>query len=437
MSTGSNRMEFPKRNWITAIAIFGVLAIGLVLLLTSNEGGGSDELDSAVQSLSITTSAVDLSEALRHSADLAGRGQLAKAQRLAGDVEADASGLAKRAAVGPTIPASLPETIDSIARSASQMEEVQNQLSETSQTADSSMGKLAALKSEKTSLNKTAKQALSTTKALDRATNSLAEALEDQRLALAEEDALSTEQEDTIKEAEAVLNSPSGSTSGSLEHAIDKVSDRLDESIDVGPFVSGPYDCGAVPDSSTTVILNEGSFSCTKAVDIALNSSGPNNATGPNGWDCSGFAQDLDGAAVQGTAGYACSGANGVRISVVVAAAESEPVGLDWFQSPSGNILCAISSDQVRCDIGEKSWTAPRPASCDLDWGNGLAVGSGPAEVVCAGDTVQAEGVPSLEYGQSSQVGQFKCESSESGMRCENTATGNGFLISQSTYEVF
>ena len=45
-----------------------------------------------------------------------------------------------------------------------------------------------------------------------------------------------------------------------------------------------------------------------------------------------------------------------------------------FFQSPSGNIACAMGGGIVRCDILEHSWSPPpKPSSCDLDWGNGVA----------------------------------------------------------------
>jgi hypothetical protein len=109
---------------------------------------------------------------------------------------------------------------------------------------------------------------------------------------------------------------------------------------------------------------------------------------------------------------------------------------LRLFQSPSGNIGCAMSSGelgvQVRCDIGVRSWTAPpKPASCDLDWGQGVYVGRrGRAGYVCAGDTTLHQG-PRLAYGKSITLGHLHSTSLTSGVTCTNRTDGHGFSISR------
>ena len=48
-----------------------------------------------------------------------------------------------------------------------------------------------------------------------------------------------------------------------------------------------------------------------------------------------------------------------------------------FFASPSRNIGCVVSRASARCDIVRHTWKAPRrPASCELDWGSYLTVGS-------------------------------------------------------------
>jgi hypothetical protein len=108
------------------------------------------------------------------------------------------------------------------------------------------------------------------------------------------------------------------------------------------------------------------------------------------------------------------------------------------FQSPSGNIGCYISRDGARCDIREKSWTAPpKPKNCELDWGSGAAVGEkGRAGIVCAGDTTLSQG-HRLAYGKSVSKGSFRCVSRMSGMRCVNRKSGHGFVLSRESYKLF
>jgi hypothetical protein len=111
------------------------------------------------------------------------------------------------------------------------------------------------------------------------------------------------------------------------------------------------------------------------------------------------------------------------------------------FQSPTGNIGCVLIGGIARCDIVQRDWSPPaRPASCSsqVDYGQGLEIGrSGPAKVVCAGDTTRNPGAPKLAYGSGSQVGDFVCVSRSSGVTCTNRFNGHGFLISVQSYKLF
>lgn len=108
------------------------------------------------------------------------------------------------------------------------------------------------------------------------------------------------------------------------------------------------------------------------------------------------------------------------------------------FRSPSGNIGCYIAPDSARCDIRDRNWTPPAPpADCDLDYGQGVEVTpTGPASLVCAGDTAFDPTSPALAYGESIQAGVIRCTSSESGMDCTSTTSGHGFTISREAYRV-
>jgi hypothetical protein len=110
------------------------------------------------------------------------------------------------------------------------------------------------------------------------------------------------------------------------------------------------------------------------------------------------------------------------------------------FSSPTGNIGCVVfdkpDTVEARCDISQKRWQPPpKPADCQLAYGQGIALGD-TAAVVCAGDT--ALGAPKqLSYGSAVKVGRFLCTSREAGMTCENTQTGHGFELSQESYRIF
>jgi hypothetical protein len=110
---------------------------------------------------------------------------------------------------------------------------------------------------------------------------------------------------------------------------------------------------------------------------------------------------------------------------------------LRFFQSPSGNISCAMNRQGARCEIAQKEWELPKPRGCDLDWGSSISLGDGPAEATCAGDTVALPEAPVLAYGELSRKRPIECTSSRSGVRCQNTRTGHGFLISRQVYRLF
>ena len=112
-------------------------------------------------------------------------------------------------------------------------------------------------------------------------------------------------------------------------------------------------------------------------------------------------------------------------------------LNLEAFQSPSGNIACVMTQRSVRCDIAERNWNPPpAPAACQGDYGQGIQLpASGPADFVCAGDTVLNPQAETLPYGSSSQSGSITCESEEAGIECENES-GGGFTLSREQYDL-
>lgn len=109
------------------------------------------------------------------------------------------------------------------------------------------------------------------------------------------------------------------------------------------------------------------------------------------------------------------------------------------FQSPSHNIGCALTKKYVRCDIREHSWpTPPKPADCDVDYGQGVAVDQhGRAGYVCAGDTALDPTAPVLDYGDRISKGNIRCASKTKGMRCVNLDTKDGFFLSRDVVKLF
>ncbi len=113
-------------------------------------------------------------------------------------------------------------------------------------------------------------------------------------------------------------------------------------------------------------------------------------------------------------------------------------VHLTTFRSPTGNIGCVAFGGGVRCDIRDRDWSPPpRPASCPLDYGQGLSVGpNSRGRLVCAGDTALNPQARPLAYGTASRAGNVMCVSRETGMTCTNSA-GHGFFLSIQRYRAF
>jgi hypothetical protein len=111
---------------------------------------------------------------------------------------------------------------------------------------------------------------------------------------------------------------------------------------------------------------------------------------------------------------------------------------LRLFHTPGANIGCELfvgkgtAGGAARCDIANRSWAPPpRPASCKLDYGNGLIVLShGRGRFTCAGDTALHQG-RALGAGHFVKAGPYKCTSLGSAVRCLNRRTKHGFEISQ------
>jgi hypothetical protein len=87
------------------------------------------------------------------------------------------------------------------------------------------------------------------------------------------------------------------------------------------------------------------------------------------------------------------------------------------FYSPTKNVSCQLLPDSVYC----QTRTPPRSVKMTTDGSYKVCEG-------CLGDP--GEHTPVLAYGNSTQVGPFKCVSESSGVTC--TTGGKGFSISRS-----
>ena len=100
---------------------------------------------------------------------------------------------------------------------------------------------------------------------------------------------------------------------------------------------------------------------------------------------------------------------------------------LQW-QSPSGNISCLIGEGQVRCDINDMDFTAPKPANCSMGVPKAVVMSMNKAPAFqCISDTVADPSNPVLAYGASTHGEAFTCTSKEDGMHCTDDNSGHSF----------
>jgi hypothetical protein len=109
-----------------------------------------------------------------------------------------------------------------------------------------------------------------------------------------------------------------------------------------------------------------------------------------------------------------------------------------FFQTPSGNIACALRSDGVRCNIDRRDWSPPPPPKyCNLDWGDAVELHRNGSTFLCAGDTAADPDNPVLPYGEGAAVGSFLCESQKQKLVCVNVRTQHGFWLSVQEVNLF
>lgn len=424
---------------MTRKQLVGGLLVGVVVL-----GGGayllfgnkSDDsgVDSAVADLGLVADGIQATNQTQKAGGLAAKGSYSEAARLAGESSDDLSDLRTKA----TSTGSSPDVVRSLTTASRASREVSFAARGLENAKQAVKGTdVQRLSRAERQLKASSRLARQLTRQLNRSKRLFAKAIRSLTAELERLDSLSDSARQVSDEASTQISEPTPPAlqQGMIDQ-IDTESALLASRLDWVEPRPGPRSCGE-SDAGVEVVVNSGNVACSEAFFVLDNSSGPNSSTAPDGWDCSSFASDLEGREIQGSAGYSCTGSDSARISFIASVAVSAQA-LESFQTPSGNIFCRMDEGGARCDISEKIYEPPyRPASCSLDWGNSLAVGStGPGEVLCAGDTVKDPSAPVLGYGQASTVGSITCTVEESGVSCDNEATGNGFTLSKMSIDL-
>ena len=104
-------------------------------------------------------------------------------------------------------------------------------------------------------------------------------------------------------------------------------------------------------------------------------------------------------------------------------------ITVDSFSSPSGNITCSFTADGVSCGIKESDWAEDGYASC-----SGSQVGVLSATKDKAGQSCESAvpgGGNALAYGAAATKSDFACHSTQDGISCWNTKTGQSFALAR------
>jgi hypothetical protein len=131
-----------------------------------------------------------------------------------------------------------------------------------------------------------------------------------------------------------------------------------------------------------------------------------------------------------------------VAATIALPATARADVTTHEFQSPSGDIVCEISTGSdgtggVFCDIGTYG-PPPYSPDCPQSWGVrfGLDQGNEPVSQ-CQEDTIIPGSIPSnrglgtLAYGKTASAGTITCASEPAGMTCTDSSTGHFFRVSR------
>ena len=109
----------------------------------------------------------------------------------------------------------------------------------------------------------------------------------------------------------------------------------------------------------------------------------------------------------------------------------------EYFASPSGNIVCALTADSADCVISNFSYEPADLSSCDGEEAGGhLRVEPAGASMPCD-PLVVAGDVSVLDYGESTSAHGYTCESAETGVTCRHDESDYGFSVARASYDLF
>ena len=117
------------------------------------------------------------------------------------------------------------------------------------------------------------------------------------------------------------------------------------------------------------------------------------------------------------------------------------------FQSPSGDVLCAMTSGHdindpanygkgaVACQVF-RTYPQPPLPDCPVAGREYDLVQGTPASLGCQGGAIVGSLPPTLDYGQTRSVGTITCDVEPSGVTCTDSSTGHFLRLSRDSYQL-
>ncbi len=116
--------------------------------------------------------------------------------------------------------------------------------------------------------------------------------------------------------------------------------------------------------------------------------------------------------------------------------------GAQTFSTPTGNIVCTISSQGVRCSIARLA-KDPKPNVGECTGYVGYVAelrSTGPTLPCVATEDLPGganDSLPVLEYGKKQTVNNYECESLRTGMKCYDINNNRGFNVARAGITTF
>jgi hypothetical protein len=106
------------------------------------------------------------------------------------------------------------------------------------------------------------------------------------------------------------------------------------------------------------------------------------------------------------------------------------------FRSPSGNIVCAMGTRAVVCQVSNHTYPQPPLPDCPLAGREYELFQGAPASLGCQGGVIVDPPPPTLDYGQTRSVGTITCDVEPSGVTCTDSSTGHFLRLSRDSYRL-